>query len=163
MSEFYVIDTNVFVAPTKQATHISPQAKNKASAWLANFRDNEAAWMLIDSTYPTVVGNSEIIWEYERNLQPKSLGWEVIKRKLNGRFLGYKIEFDGETKGIRKAKLPGALQQIVHDPSDRKFVAVALRHVEAHGQCTIVVAVDRGWAAWRASLIQHGINIQWII
>ena len=59
--------------------------------------------------------------------------------------------------------LPSDLEKVVHDRSDRKFVAAALIDIATGGRSTIVNAVDTDWCDWQEALKHHGIVVTHLI
>ncbi len=59
--------------------------------------------------------------------------------------------------------LPPELEKVVHDPSDRKFVAAALIDIAGGGESTIINAVDSDWCDWEDALGRHGIAVTHLI
>lgn len=146
----YVIDVNVFIAASTpdadfhsvRADHVPIEELARAFEWLAEFRDDETAQLVLDYDH--------LIWkEYHKSLSQQGFGYIVATEKyVNARFHQVSVTEDG-------ASLSDDLVQVVDDPDDRKYVAVALKDDD----CTIVNAVDPGWCDWEEALSNEGVDI----
>lgn len=94
-----------------------------------------------------------------------AFGWQVIKSKLDAQmYRCYKIAHEG-TSPHQYAVLPPTLTRAWMDPSDRKFVAVALEHIRLYPRqrCLIVNATDTDWSHYESILHQHFIEVKQLL
>jgi|ERR1044072_4210082 hypothetical protein len=165
MSNYYLIDTNVLLAASGMATHLSHTQSATVSEWLSQFRHDENAFLLLDSEGAPGITKTRIIEEYQRKMAKSEFGWQVIKSKLETqKYRCYKIAYEG-TPSNEYAVLPPTLTRGWTDPSDRKFVAVALEHIRVYPRqrCMIVNATDTDWALNASVLRQHFIEVQQLL
>lgn len=157
-----VVDTNVLIvaslldlendhrAPVEHP--ISPENQEKVYLWLDNFMFSEE---------PLCLDTSEKIRsEYFDNLTPQDFASFLIEKKWNYAQVHF---FDVEYDRNGHAELSRELLDIVHDPSDRKFVAVADEARKQGIECTIVNAADTDWHDWVESLKSMGFEIEFLI
>ncbi len=109
-----------------------------------------------------VLDQSFKIWdEYHNKMtRDQDFGSLVLREKLErslARFVA--IAYDEHGHGC----LPPALEKVVHDRSDRKFVAVALVDVSNGEDSTIINAVDTDWCDWEKALKRHGVAVRHLI
>jgi hypothetical protein len=151
-----VIDTNVLiVANNRESEQASPECVISCVRWLQRFE--KSGILVIDS-------NWLILKEYRRKVNQSGqpgvgdafLKWILINRtnpqhcelvKLN-QISEYEFEEFPQSESLKK-----------FDPSDCKFVAVALTHSQ---NPAIAVAIDRGWNKHQEALTEHGVKIEFL-
>jgi len=90
-----------------------------------------------------------------QRLSEQDFGHLVIREKIqSARWYAIELDRNGD------ASLPAELNAIVHDRSDRKFVAVALAD---DGQSSIVNACDTDWLGWEEGLQAAGIEVEQLL
>lgn len=152
----YIIDTNVLLvasardpdSPFGNCNQATLRQQQDVLDWLMAFRADGQRNVVLDQFFK--------IWEeYNNKMTGQDIGLMIVTEKLQfARFVD--IEFDENGH----ACLPADLEEVVHDRSDRKFVASAL---SAGGQSTIVNAVDTDWCDWQKPLLRHGIVVMHLI
>lgn len=149
----HLVDTNVLCAASTAdpgsryggTDHVPPEALKLALDWLAAFRRDRSRSLVLDRTF-------FIMREYRNKLTDQDLGLLVVMEKLRtARF--HAVEFDQDGHAV----LPETLAGVVHDLSDRKFVAVALAD---GGRSTIVNACDTDWYDWEQALADVGVVVE---
>jgi hypothetical protein len=138
----FVIDTNVWVMPDREIHTLDTlplvACAETCREWLMALRTGENQ-AVVDDTY-TIVG------EYRRNLRQGGFGEKILNELMKTGRLIYRSA----------SQLPGELGPEHFDPSDQKFVAVALA---SDPPDPIVNAVDSDWSEHRAALKQAGLTI----
>jgi len=165
MSKYYLIDTNVLLAASGMATQLRQDQVATVSAWLTRFRQDGDAFLLLDSEGAPLITKTRIIDEYLRKMPKSAFGWQVIKSKLEAwKYLCYRITYEGTTPN-EYAVLPPTLTREWRDPSDKKFMAVALEHIRAYPRqrCKIVNATDPDWSQCISILRQHFIEVEQLL
>ena len=165
LNRYYLIDTNVLLTASDMATHLSPRQVTTVRGWLSEFQQNPDAFLLLDSEGAPMISKTRIIEEYQRRMPKTAFGWQVIKSKLNAqKYRCYKIAYEG-TPPHETAVLPPTLTRRWTDPSDRKFVAVALEQIREYPRqrCAIVNATDTDWANCASILRQHFIEVRQLL
>jgi hypothetical protein len=156
----HIIDTNVLLVASakdpashfKDCGHVPPQQQQIVLDWLMRFRNDGQRHIVLDQSFK--------IWEEYHNQMTRGqdIGSLVVAEKLlSARFVD--VAYDSHGHGC----LPPGLEQVVHDPSDRKFVAAALLDRSQGGQSTIINAVDTDWCKWEAALKRAGITVAHLI
>ena len=151
MSDGVVVDTNVLVIANDPFHPTGPECVEACTHELA--RTQRDRRLLLD-------WSREILGEYQRRVTGRGqggVGTEFFKRAAG--------QADMRVCHVRITPHPGrgfeefpddpALQTF--DPSDRKFVAVALASGE---EPPIVHATDRGWKRHRGPLQEHGVRVR---
>ena len=93
-----------------------------------------------------------IFGEYFRLLSQQSYPYDLLTRLIaQGRVSHKEIAV---VDGV--AVIPHELERIVHDRSDRKFVAVSLSHSPP---APVVNATDSDWVDWEEALSDNGIEV----
>jgi hypothetical protein len=165
MSKYYLVDTNVLLAASGIATQLSKNQVDIVSGWLSQFREDGDSFLLLDSEDAPILTKTRIIEEYLRKMPKSALGWQAIKSKLEaGNWLCYKVACEG-TPSNEYAVLPPTLTRWWIDPSDKKFIAVALEHIRAYPRqrCKIVNATDLDWSECVSILRQHFIEVEQLL
>jgi hypothetical protein len=138
----YVIDTNVWVMPDREIhTHDTMPLVACAETcreWLVALRTGENQ-AVVDDTY-TIIG------EYRRNLRQGGFGEKILNELMKTGQLIYRSG----------SPLPDGAGLEHFDPSDQKFVAVALA---SDPPDPIVNAVDSDWSEHRATLAQIDLTV----
>lgn len=142
-SPTYVVDTNVWLVAETDAD-VDTACHLEALKFL---------YYLDDSKTCIAVDDQHLIFgEYFRLLSQQSAPFDLLTRLIRQeRVLTRKIDV---YEGV--AVLPDALERIVHDRNDRKFVAVTLAFSTPP---PIVNATDSDWADWERALQDHGIEV----
>jgi hypothetical protein len=151
---YFLIDTNVAVVANKKST-AGARCVDAAVERLERLKNNEI--LVLDDAF-------HILNEYDRNLN--SLGkpglgdifylW-VLRNRHNPRYCEQvTLTLDDESNF---AAYPKADELAEFDPSDRKFVAVALTHP---ANPPIVNAKDKDWYEHYEALTANGIIIEFI-
>ena len=155
-----IIDTNVLLVASAcdpgshfdDSGHVPAEQQEIVLDWLMAFRMDGQRKLVLDQSFK--------IWDEYHNQMTRGqdIGSLVVTEKLlSARFVD--IEFDRHGHG----KLPGELEKIFHDLSDRKFVATAMKDYENGDQSVIVNAVDSDWCDWEATLKDAGIVVEEIL
>ncbi|HXD86854.1 MAG TPA: hypothetical protein VN641_10180 [Urbifossiella sp.] len=153
-----IIDTNVLLVasahyPTGQFkdSNLPIHHMQLVFDWLLEFRKNPQCVIVLDHKFR--------IWsEYNNKMTGQDLGLMVVIEKMQmGRFV--EIEFDQNDHGL----LPAELEQVIHDLSDRKFVAVALADAGQGITSRIVNAADSDWCSWGPALARAGVAVEHLI
>ena len=156
----YIIDTNVLLVASAQ--HLGSHFKDSdvpveqrkiVLDWLMAFRADGQGKVVLDQCFK--------IWkEYNNKMTGQDIGLLVVMEKLQSSLLRtVDIAYDEHGHGC----LPAKLEKVVHDQSDRKFVAVAWIDRSQGGESTIVNAVDSDWADWEERLKPFGIAVRHLI
>jgi len=151
-----VIDTNVLiVANNRESPQASYECIISCIKWLQSFE--KSGILVIDN-------NWLIIKEYQNKVNSSGqpgvgdafLKWILLNRSNPHRCEKVQITqiAEYEFKEFPKSE---SLQKF--DPSDRKFVAVALTHPQ---RPAIANAVDFGWNIHKDPLSEHGIEIEFL-
>ncbi len=156
-----VIDTNVLLVASaavpephfKDCDHVPAEQKKKVLKWLIEFRTDGESKLVLDQFFK--------IWEeYNNRMTAQDIGLLVVTEKLQFSLLRtVDIDYDENGHGC----LPPELEKVVHDRSDRKFVAVAVKDLSQGGDSTIINAVDSDWCDWEDALRRHGITVRHLI
>ena len=146
-----IIDTNVLLVASAKCDHVSPDQQLTVIDWLDAFRKDVQRKAVLDPYL------EHGIWEeYNNKMTGQDYGLQVIAEKLQfARFLD--IEFDAHGHGV----LSDDLEKV--DPSDRKFVAVALKDISQGGSSLIVNAIDSDWEKCKGVLESVGIVVEQLI
>lgn len=155
--ECYVLDTNVASVANRQTPHASGECVSACSNMIEHVTKNGV--LLIDDRW-------RILKEYQNNLfppGPKGMGHAFLKWVLENRSNSKRCkqitihERDGKTDDFVEFPADSALAGF--DPSDRKFVAVALASRE---NPEILNAVDKHWWNYRKQLEKNGLRIKFL-
>jgi hypothetical protein len=148
-----VIDTNVLLSAdagemARLATHVPQACRQKALDWLQHVLD-EQCLVVVDSTW-------RILEEYQAKLRSGDFGYLFLQAAFRGSLFEWvPIELDGNGY----ATLPAELEAVVHDRSDRKFVAVSLAK-EPHPP--IINCADTDWLDWESCLREKGVEVRYL-
>lgn len=139
-----VIDTNVWVAAAGVAEQADATCVLKCQQLLESLRSSET--LAVDSRHA-------ILDEYFRQI-PRGTEPDLVLRELLRR--SDRIEYRSCPCDARgRWQLPGALACL--DPSDRKFVAVALTYDPPAGLCN---ALDSDWREASGALTACGVPVR---
>lgn len=149
------MDTNVGVVANDGHPDASPECVRSAIARLHQLMANEI--LVLDADW-------EIIREYERNLTPKAgpraghlfLRWVYSNRTNPERC--HTVELIRTAENQYEA-FPTDPVLSTFDPSDRKFVAVALTHP---ANPPVVNAADKDWYEHHEALARNGLRVEFI-
>jgi hypothetical protein len=155
--ESKLIDTNVLIVASvanpesDSRTHyripLTVSDQNTVYQWLTEFQI---------STQSIVMDNKFYIFkEYQNNLSQQDYGYMVFFNKLNQNHVLF-VDIDYDANG--HAVLSPELNEVIHDPSDRKFVAAALQ-AGKESSCEIINATDTDWLQWQELLRQFSIYV----
>ena len=156
----YIIDTNVLLVASAQHlgslfkdSDVPVEQRKIVLDWLMAFRADGQGKVVLDQFFK--------IWEeYNNKMTGQDIGLLVVTEKLQSSLLRtVDIAYDEHGHGC----LPAKLEKVVHDQSDRKFVAVAWIDRSQGGESTIVNAVDSDWADWEERLKPFGIAVRHLI
>jgi len=155
-NKYRVIDTNVLiVANNRESEHASPECVISCATWLKKFKEEgilviDSKWLIINEYKKKVnqsgqpgAGDGFLRWVLLNYTNPKRCHQVHITK-------GSEHEFEEFPKSESLEKF---------DPSDRKFVAVALTHSQ---NLAIAVAIDRGWNRNKEALTEHGVEIEFL-
>lgn len=153
-----IIDTNVLLVASAhhpgspfEDSDVPARHMQVVLDWLMAFRKDSQSKIVLDDFW-------EIWKEYHHKMTGQDIGLIVVAEKLqSARFVG--VEYDEHGHG----RLSETLELVVHDRSDRKFVAAA--HIDRRNgdQSRIVNAVDSDWCAWESALKAEGIDVEHLI
>lgn len=152
MSQF-IVDTNVPIVANNRNTHASVSCVNAAIEFLLDLQKNHI--LLIDSL-------SQILHEYMSHLslsgQPGAgdlfMKWVWQNQGVQNHVVQIVLPYNLAAQSYNNFPIDVALSQF--DPSDRKFVSLAL----ASGNSPkIVNCVDTDWSEHFTALSRNGVNI----
>ena len=158
-----IIDTNVLLVASAcdpgshfdDSGHVPAKKQMVVLDWLKAFRKDGSRCIVLDQS----MNRKGSIWkEYHHKMSGQDYGLMVIVEKLQScqvRFLD--IMYDSHDNGL----LPASLE--ILDPSDRKFVAVALMDKAQGGSSLIVNAIDSDWEKCKGELGSLGIHVEQIL
>jgi len=153
---YQVIDTNVLiVANYRESPQASPKCVISCIKWLD--RCKKSGVLVIDN-------NRLIIREYEKKVNPSGqpgvgdafLKWILTNQSNPKHCEQVQITQIAEHKF---AEFPKSKSLEKFDPSDRKFIAVALSHQQ---KPIIAIAIDRGWNRHQKQLSVYDIQIEFL-
>jgi len=157
----YVVDTNVLIAASamdsdspvaRDATPDDPDLRMQVWEWLSAFQ-NSPSHMVLD-------GQGEIEKEYANKLGFNDYGRQMVIHKWSTCAVDLvDILFDDDGY----AYLDENLAALIHDTSDRKFVAAALAAIDGCGECLIANSGDTDWYDWEEVLRTVGVEVEQII
>lgn len=144
-----VVDTNVWAMVDKSIAEVTTVEEldciEVCKDWLKSFIESEDR-LIVDLSY-------QILLEYRQNIKRGGLAEQRLNQletQPRERLYEVEIEFDNNGKAI----LPEDIE--FHDPSDRKFVAVA---IQSDPYAPIYNATDTDWAKEKDKLIAQGFTI----
>jgi len=151
---YQIVDTNVLLVASKKAPQASLTCVLACVKYLQNLK--ESGILVIDS-------NRLIIREYENkncgsgqpNVGDAFLKW-VLTHQATSRCEQVSITQIAENDFAEFPRSPSLKK---FDPSDRKFVAVALTH---HTNPAIANAVDSDWRNYEKALAKYGIKVNFL-
>lgn len=155
-----IIDTNVLLVASAQHpgspfedSDVPEVHMRIVLDWLMAFRKNSQCNIVLDHFWK--------IWEeYHHKMTGQDIGLMVVTEKLqlaSVRFVD--VEYDKNGHGC----LPRGLENVIHDRSDRKFVAAALSDLTNGSRSKIINAIDSDWCDWEKALKRAGIIVQHLI
>ena len=161
MKPRYVIDTNVLIAASAvdanspvalDATPDDPELRMRVWEWLATFQESPSC-LVLD-------GQGNIEAEYENKLGFNDYGRQMVIYKWSKSAIDMvDILFDDDGY----AYLDENLAALIHDTSDRKFVAAALAAIDEFEECLIANSGDTDWYDWEDGLRNIGVEVEQII
>ena len=151
---YAIVDTNVLVVANQKAPQASPTCVIACIQKLRQIQQEQI--LVIDDSW-------RILNEYKKQAyevgQPgvgdAFLKWVLVNQANRDRC--HPIPITPQENSFAEFPNDPALEKF--DPSDRKFVAVALTHPE---HPAITNAVDRDWYEFQQSLESHGIQIEFL-
>lgn len=152
---YRVVDTNVLIVANNKAPQASLECVLSCIEYLNNLRKSDI--LVIDN-------NWLIINEYRRKNsvsgQP-GVGDAFLKWVLTNRTNSKHCEEVPITQLAENdfAEFPRSSSLAGFDPSDRKFVAVAVAHPQ---RPAIANAVDSDWRNFESALAEHGIKVDFL-
>ncbi|MFC1960727.1 hypothetical protein ACFLYO_08455 [Chloroflexota bacterium] len=152
MTDDYVVDTNVWVMVDKAIAEVNTTAEldciETCQKWLQDFINRPADRLVLDNQYM-------ILGEYRDNIKRGRLSDDML-RKLEDQPRNRLIEIPIACDEDGYAIVPDSLVEAEFDPSDRKFVAVALAHDPTP---PIINATDSDWEEKSDAIKQCGIVV----
>jgi len=150
-----VIDTNVLIAANgRDCPQVTPQCQFSAIKYLETFQ--KEGMVIVDDKWL-------ILKEYQNKVNPKG------QPGIGDAFLKWILTNQANPKRCQKITITpkdGSFQEFPDDasltkfdPSDRKFVAVALKSPD---RPPIINAVDPDWAECYEALTQLGLTIEFL-
>jgi hypothetical protein len=152
---YRVVDTNVLIVANKKAPQASLECILSCIKYLNNLRESgilviDSGWLIIgeyqhknsDSGQPGV-GDAFLKWVLTNRTNPRHCEQVHITKIAENDF----------------TEFPRSESLANFDPSDRKFVAVALTHPQ---RPAIANAVDSDWRNHEIALAQHGIKVDFL-
>lgn len=136
----YVVDTNVWLFAARDLSQIQDlmdiACAEAALAWINQFFDSQSR-LIVDWDY-------KILGEYRNKANQQINVWlNALERQPRTRLLEVEIEWESYSAEC-VAKLPLEFEAI--DRSDRKFLAVLLKHCQSGSQARLVNASDTDWS-----------------
>lgn len=142
-STLYVVDTNVWLV-AQAGANVDEECHLEALRFLDLLDDGETCIAVDDQHL--------IFGEYFGLLSQQLASFHLLTDLIRQeRVLQRQIDV---SEGA--AVLPNALERLVHDRSDRKFVAVSLSFASIP---PVVNASDRDWVDWEDGLGDYGIEV----
>ena len=152
---YQIIDTNVLLVASKKAPQASEACELACEKHLQNLMN--AGVLVIDNQWLII---KEYMHKNSQSGQPnagdKFLKWVLLNHTNPNRCEKVTITQIAENDF---AEFPRSPDLAKFDPSDRKFVAVALTHP---AKPAIVNAVDSDWRNYEEALANHGISINFL-
>jgi hypothetical protein len=155
MLETEIIDTNVVLVANGQHPDVSPGCIAESALRLQKIM--QKGRFAVDDAF-------RILSEYQNKTQPKTgnrPGDAFVKWTLRNNFNTQRCDQisirDHPERGFESFPDDQDLRQF--DPSDRKFVAVAVAHPN---HPPIIQAADSKWITWAPILKRYGIEVEFI-
>jgi hypothetical protein len=157
----HIIDTNVLLVASArhpdspfQDSQVPAEQQQIVLDWLMTFWKDHQRKVVLDARFK--------IWDeyHHQMIRGQDIGSLVMVEKLTLSLVRF-IDIAYDERGV--GCLPPELEKVVHDRSDRKFVAAALIDLSEGGQSTIINAVDTDWCDWEEALKRHGIAVTHLI
>lgn len=152
-----LIDTNVLLVasayPVIENADIPSLSTNdveKVFNWMATFERSEE-FVILSRTIDS---------EYRNKLDYQDYGFAVIQDKVSKAkcdWLTLNKDFNDD------AVLSPALSSVIHDRSDRKWVAASLSAFSMGVNNKIVNATDTDWLSWEQVLASHGVVVEQLL
>ena len=142
-SPIYVVDTNVWYV-AQIGIDADADCHLEALKFL-DYLDNGEKCIAVDDQHL-------ILGEYFGHLSQQLASYHLLTRLLRQERVLHRQVNVSE----RIAVLPAALERLVHDRNDRKFVAVSLSFSLPP---PVVNATDRDWVGWEDGLRDQGIEV----
>lgn len=149
-----IIDTNVPL--TADGNHMSVACQNCCAEFVQS---------IIHGSHKVVLDDQwQILREYENKMLS---GTQMSFSRV---FLKYVYNNQGNSERVRLVRItsvgtndfeefPETLRSIGFDPSDRKFVAVAVSNLRT---APIVQAADSKWVGWKTALEQEKVKVKFL-
>ena len=151
---YHIVDTNVLLVASKKAPQASATCELVCEKYLQNLM--HSGILVIDNQWLII---KEYMHKNSQTGQPHAgdafLKW-VLTHQATKRCERVSITKIAENDFAEFPKSP-SLEKF--DPSDRKFVAVALTH---HAKPAIANAVDSDWRNYEQALNEHGVALNFL-
>ncbi|BBC23335.1 hypothetical protein [Pseudanabaena sp. ABRG5-3] len=152
---YQIVDTNVLLVASKKASQASETCELACEKYLQNLMNTGI--LVIDSQWLII---KEYMNKNSQSGQPnagdKFLKWVLLNHTNPKRCEKATITQIAENDFAEFPKSPSLAK---FDPSDRKFVAVALTH---HAKPAIANAVDSDWRNYEQALKDHGVDLHFL-
>jgi len=151
----FIVDTNVPLI-ARGASHMSLECEDNCAKFIEHFLRGRQI-LVIDDAYA-------ILDEYMKRIETTG------PPDYSNRFLKWLFENQGNPHRVKLVKInqigennfeeiPESLGHLKIDPSDLKFIAVAIAN---KGKAQIAEASDSKWIGWESELNSHNIQIRFI-
>lgn len=152
---YQIVDTNVLLVASKKAPQASETCELSCEKHLQNLM--QSGVLVIDNQWLII---KEYMHKNSQSGQPnagdKFLKWVLLNHTNPNRCEKVAITQIAENDFVEFPRSPD-LEKF--DPSDRKFVAVALTH---HSKPAIANAVDSDWRNYENELKEHGVSLNFL-
>lgn len=150
-----VIDTNVLLVASAahpsspfEDSHVPVERQQEVFEWLRAFREDGAERVVLDDDF-------RIYDEYRHKLTDQDYGLQVIHQKMQAFLLrSVAVSYDVDDHAI----VPERFHRF--DPSDRKFLAAALRDPAT---ISVVNASDTDWLEIEDELASAGVRVEHLL
>ena len=152
---YQIVDTNVLLVASKKAPQASETCELSCEKYLQNLMHTGV--LVIDSHWLII---KEYMNKNSQSGQPnagdKFLKWVLLNHTNPNRCGKVTITQIAENDFVEFPRSPDLAK---FDPSDRKFVAVALTHP---AKPAIANAVDSDWRNYEIALADHGVSLNFL-
>jgi len=152
---YQIVDTNVLLVASKKAPQASEICELTCEKYLQELMNTGI--LVIDSQWLII---KEYMNKNSQSGQPNA-GDKFLKWVLLNHTNPNRCEKVSITQIVENdfAEFPRSQSLEKFDPSDRKFVAVALTH---HAKPAIANAVDSDWRNYETTLAEHGVSLNFL-
>jgi len=152
---YQIVDTNVLLVASRKAPQASEFCELACQKYLQDLMNTGV--LVIDSQWLII---KEYMNKNSQSGEPyagdKFLEWVLRNHTNPNRCEKVSITKIGENDFV---EFPRSQSLAKFDPSDRKFVAVALTH---HAKPAIANAVDSDWRNYETTLAEHGVSLNFL-